>query len=295
MSLRTDFKPGERLAADFVNDVAEHINSLSQEVIAARAQTKSDPLQFPCSLVSDGSTQVLDNYSVMAIHHTASNSTNSRTLKMIRPKKDQYDKLLFTNQNGQLAPGVTCSGYVTPIVPGGFYELRTETGVVVGDVTGPATDKYTIGKPADAIVKPLLCVSAIRDGRAFYVGIGSASANCSNKWQLFFLWNPTQGQAKLRVRARETSASAWVPLDIVIPYNATTTQVKDAIEAHSLINENTVTVTGSGALPINNFTITMPTNTMLGDGSVSLFNDSSNPLKNDNWVTPSLALWSCCT
>lgn len=292
-TFKSDWKPGEQLTAAHVNDLAEQMNRLSVETIA-RETAKNDLPQFPC-VMTGVSDSFIDNYSVVAIL-PGTDTTNPRVLKMTRPKKDQYDKLLFTNQSGRLSVGGAGSGYVTPIVPGGFYELKTETGVVVGDVTGPATDKYTVGKPSDAIIKPLLCVSPIRDGKAFYVGLGSAAATpCTNKWQLYVLWGPTGGSFKLRVRARANSTSAWVDEDVVIPWNASTTQVKTAIEGHSIVAANTVTVTASGAFPINNMTIIMPTNSQLGDGSVSAFEDSSNKLTNTSFVKPVLALWNCCT
>ncbi len=135
--------------------------------------------------------------------------------------------------------------------------------------------------------------SSTRFGLVKLFGGGSG---CTKKYQLFYLGSASSGSITLPVSAQAKTdgvrSGAYTTENVTIPWNATTTQTKTAIEGHSLIDADEVTVTGSLSLQSANHVIVMPDGTYLGTGGTG---ELTTTLVRSGLEVPKAYLWECCS
>lgn len=119
-----------------------------------------------------------------------------------------------------------------------------------------------------------------------------AASNCTQKYQLWVYWNPSGGSFPLPVRVRDED-DEWVSETVTIPYNATTTETRVAIEGHSLLGADTVIVTGATRLNSGPHTVIMPEGSELGTGGTESLD--STDLIRSGLEDPQAYLSECCS
>lgn len=121
---------------------------------------------------------------------------------------------------------------------------------------------------------------------------------CSKKYQLFVFGNPLSGSFVIPVRAQYKDpgtgerSGTYFTENITIPYNATVTQTKNAIEGHTYIDVDEVTVTGSLTLLSSPHSITLPAGVDFGTGTATI--DSAGLVRRGIEI-PRAYLSECCT
>lgn len=137
--------------------------------------------------------------------------------------------------------------------------------------------------------------SSTRFGVVKLFGTGSS---CEKKYQLFVFWSPASGSFSLPLFAQEKDpeteerSGTYYSETITIPYNATVTQTKNALESHSKIDADEITVSGSLNLLSGPHTIILPAGVKFGDGDGSI---NSSGLTRSGLVTPYAYLSECCS
>lgn len=146
-------------------------------------------------------------------------------------------------------------------------------------------------------IKALAAVAGSTDAIIPVLIGGGGGASCAKKFQLFVFWNPASGSFSFPFLAKEKDgdgvrSGSYFSETITIPYNATVTQTKTALESHTKIDAGEITVTGSLNLLSGPHTIILPEGVSFGSGDGSI--DSSG-LARSGLVTPYAYLSECCS
>lgn len=174
-------------------------------------------------------------------------------------------------------------------------------GVVPCKVTGTGSKVQAISNDVDklqagATGAELIWSESGSSTRFGLVKLFGAGSSCTKKYQLFYLGSVSSGSFLLPVASQTKTggvrSGSYTTENVTIPYNATNTQVKNAIEGHSLIDVDEVTVTGSASLLTSNATITMPEGTYLGTGGTGEITNTS--LVRIGLQIPKVYLFECC-
>jgi hypothetical protein len=174
-------------------------------------------------------------------------------------------------------------------------------GVIPCKVTGSGTKVQAISNDmtklqAGATGADLVWSESGSSTRFGLVKLFGAGSSCTKRYQLFYLGSVSSGSFLLPVASQTKTggvrSGSYTTENVTIPYNATNTQVKNAIEGHSLIDVDEVTVTGSASLLTSNATITMPEGTYLGTGGTGEITNTS--LVRIGLQIPKVYLFECC-
>ena len=175
-------------------------------------------------------------------------------------------------------------------------------GVVPCKVTGTGAKVQAITNDVDklqagATGAELIWSESGSSTRFGLVKLFGAGSSCTKKYQLFYLGTVTSGSFVLPVASQTKTSGvrsgAYTTENVTIAYNASVTDVKNAIEGHSLIDAGEVAVTGSLSLSSANHTIVMPEGTYLGTGGTGEITGTS--LVGAGSHVPKVYLWECCS
>lgn len=179
-------------------------------------------------------------------------------------------------------------------------------GVTWARCVGPIADGDTIEPNSSYLgIKssagtPVIARGALSSGvqGIIPVFIGAGGGSCQKKYQLFVFWAPSSGSFSLPLFAQEKDpeteerSGTYYSETITIPYNATVTQTKTALESHSKIDSGEITVSGSLNLLSGPHTIILPAGVKFGDGDGSI---NSSGLTRSGLVIPYAYLSECCS
>ncbi len=175
-------------------------------------------------------------------------------------------------------------------------------GVVPCKVTGTGAKVQAITNDVDklqagTVGADLIWSESGSSTRFGIVKLFGAGGGCTKKYQLFYLGTVTSGSFVLPVASQAKTggvrSGSYTTENVTIAYNASVTDVKNAIEGHSLIDAGEVTVTGSLSLSSANHTIVMPEGTYLGTGGTGEITSTS--LVGAGSHVPKVYIWECCS
>lgn len=213
---------------------------------------------------------------------TAAHTATTKPIGVVGPVKIRKAASGVTAGSGPVSIlGVSWARCLGPIADGDSIEPNSSYLGIKATSTSAVIARGTLGSGVQGIIP---------------VFIGAGGASCAKKYQLFYLGSASSGSFSLPVAAQAKTggvrSGSYTTENVTIPYNASITDVKNAIEGHSLIDVGEVTVTGAFSLLTANHTIVMPDGTYLGTGGTGEITGTS--LVRSGLEVPKVYLWECC-